>query len=123
LHQIGHDGLAAQLIQGLVTHVRVGFEGLVLGGELVEEQTAGLGIDVPGELSVVGFDDSPAAAASRPGLTTVRQDQEVKGAAAVQLLFDAFDAIQAGQVPLSRRIVLPTELVIRGSTGPVRGGA
>jgi len=40
---------------------------------------AELGIGVPGELSVVGFDDNPLAAQVRPGLTTVRQDVAAKG--------------------------------------------
>jgi len=46
------------------------------------------GIDVPRELSVVGFDDTPEAVRSRPPLTTVHQPLRDKGAAAARLLLD-----------------------------------
>ena len=69
------------------------------------------GIDVPGELSVVGFDDVPAAAHTTPPLTTVRQPLRRKGELAAERLL----ALQAGRrPPLAPR--LPTELVVRGST-------
>jgi DNA-binding LacI/PurR family transcriptional regulator len=67
------------------------------------------GIDVPGQLSVAGFDDIPEAAVSTPTLTTVRQPHHRKGAEAVRLLLDGGAAQQ---------VLLPTELVIRASTGP-----
>jgi DNA-binding LacI/PurR family transcriptional regulator len=71
------------------------------------------GVDVPGELSVVGFDDIPAAAHTTPPLTTVRQPLRRKGELAGELLL----ALQAGRRPaLAPR--LPTELVVRGSTAP-----
>jgi DNA-binding LacI/PurR family transcriptional regulator len=71
------------------------------------------GIDVPGELSVVGFDDVPAAAHTTPPLTTVRQPLRRKGELAAERLL----ALQAGRRPaLTAR--LPTELVVRGSTAP-----
>jgi DNA-binding LacI/PurR family transcriptional regulator len=68
------------------------------------------GIAVPGELSVVGFDDTPAASDVRPALTTVRQPHEDKGAAAARLLLDPDDA--------DRSITLPTELIVRASSAP-----
>ena len=65
------------------------------------------GITVPGQLAVVGFDDAPPAAWSSPPLTTVRQPHREKGrVAASQLL---------GGGPLTD-VVLPTELILRGST-------
>lgn len=69
-----------------------------------------LGIRVPQELSVVGFDDAPPAALRSPGLTSVRQPLLEKGLAAGRLLLEGTAA--------GRRIELPVELVVRGSTAP-----
>jgi DNA-binding LacI/PurR family transcriptional regulator len=68
------------------------------------------GIDVPGELSVVGFDDIPQAAAATPALTTVAQLHEEKGRAAVRLLVSGADPADS--------VLLPCHLVVRASTGP-----
>lgn len=74
-----------------------------------------LGVSVPGDLSVVGFDDIPAAAASSPGLTTVRQPLMEKGMLAAELLLRSL----AAAAPLPAEVhALPTELLVRGSTGP-----
>jgi DNA-binding LacI/PurR family transcriptional regulator len=80
------------------------------------QAAAELGIGVPAELSLVGFDDSPAATLATPALTTVAQPHEEKGRVAAEWLVDA---IERGQ-PLSddRRMILPTELVVRDSTAP-----
>ena len=67
-----------------------------------------LELDVPAELSVVGYDDIPAAAAA--GLTTVRQPLVEKGRAAGRMLLEALD----GGTPAD--VALPTDLVVRGST-------
>ena len=77
-----------------------------------------LGIDVPGELSIVGFDDAPFAATSTPPLTTVRQDIAEKGRTAVELLTQLIDAKAAGEELAPTHILLPTRLVVRESTGP-----
>jgi DNA-binding LacI/PurR family transcriptional regulator len=76
-----------------------------------------LGVSVPVELSLVGFDDSPAAALATPPLTTVAQPHEEKGRLATELLLDA---IEHRAEPKSRpaRVILPTELVVRESTAP-----
>jgi DNA-binding LacI/PurR family transcriptional regulator len=76
-----------------------------------------LGVSVPSELSVVGFDDSPGAAHAMPPLTTVAQPHEEKGRLAAEQLIEAIDGRGDGQ---PRRTFLPTELVIRESTGPPR---
>ena len=69
-----------------------------------------LGIDVPGDVSVAGFDDIPVAAMTAPGLSTVRLPLREMGrrgfAQAVHLL--------AGEA--TEPTILPTELVMRGST-------
>jgi len=75
-----------------------------------------LGLDVPGDLSVIGFDDSPLARRLRPQLTTVHQDVQEKGRLAAAALKAAMEHHRAGtQGPVEHR-VLPTELVVREST-------
>ena len=73
------------------------------------EAAQGLGLRVPEDLSVVGFDDIPNAARSSPPLTTVHQPLVEKGRIAAELLFGRREA---------RSIVLPTRLVVRASTAP-----
>jgi DNA-binding LacI/PurR family transcriptional regulator len=75
------------------------------------------GVRIPEDLSVVGFDDLPAAAGA--GLTTVRQPLADKGRLAARLLLDLLTGAPA------RRVELPTALVVRGSTAtpPRDGGA
>ena len=76
-----------------------------------------LGIGVPDELSVVGFDDIPESAQANPPLTTVRQAIQEMGASAIRLLLSLID-----QGPVeSRHIRLPVSLVRRSSTAPVHG--
>ena len=75
-----------------------------------------LGLSVPGDVSVVGFDDSSIAVVTRPPLTTVRQDVARKGQLAVATLL----ATMREQQPPDD-VLLPTELVVRESTAPPRG--
>ena len=77
---------------------------------------AELGIDVPGQLSVVGFDDNPLATQVRPTLTTVRQDIAAKGRAAAAALTAAIERAKLGTPAPAEHVLLPTELVIREST-------
>ncbi|MFC0566535.1 LacI family DNA-binding transcriptional regulator [Plantactinospora siamensis] len=77
-----------------------------------------LGLRVPADLSVVGFDDNPLAHRMRPGLTTVRQDLEAKGHAAAAALTAAIAAARTGGAARPRQVTLPTELVVRASTAP-----
>ena len=74
-----------------------------------------LGIHVPRDLSVVGFDDIDIAGLIDPPLTTVHQPIREKGAEAARLLFAAL-AEQHGTSHESRR--LETRLVVRGSSAP-----
>ncbi len=78
------------------------------------------GLEVPRDLSVVGFDDSPLATRLRPALTTVRQDVEEKGRVTAAALTRAVDDARNGVTVRARHVVLPTELVVRGSTAPPR---
>ncbi|MBK1786354.1 LacI family DNA-binding transcriptional regulator [Prauserella cavernicola] len=74
------------------------------------------GLDVPGELSVVGFDDAPPASWAEPALTTVRQDLHGKGTLAGELAL----RLLAGRKP-PPPVTLPVELVVRASTGRAPG--
>jgi DNA-binding LacI/PurR family transcriptional regulator len=76
-----------------------------------------LGIAVPAELSIVGFDDSPAAALARPTLTTVAQPHEEKGRLTAEWLVHALERGAATREQ-RRRKILPTELIVRDSTAP-----
>ncbi len=84
------------------------------------EAAAERGVGVPGDLSVVGFDDSPAARLASPPLTTVAQPHEQKGRLAAEWLIEAIEHGDASDT--SRRAILPTELVVRASTAPPRSG-
>ena len=72
------------------------------------------GLDVPRDISIVGFDDIPEAAHFWPPLTTVRQDFAELGRRCVELLLGH---VGADGEPAMATIV--PELVVRGSTGPV----
>jgi DNA-binding LacI/PurR family transcriptional regulator len=71
-------------------------------------------IDVPGDISVVGYDDSEVARLSFINLTSVRQDAALMAEQAVQAIVERLDH---GRTE-ARDIVLPPSLVIRGTTGP-----
>ena len=71
------------------------------------------GLRVPGDISVIGFDDVPLAAYFDPPLTTIRLPAFELGLATGRALLDR---IAGREVPA--RTLLPTELVVRGSTGP-----
>jgi LacI family transcriptional regulator len=73
---------------------------------------AELGVDVPGEISVAGFDDISTAALTAPGLSTVRLPLRELG----QRGFELAGRLLGGETPAPIR--LPTEVVLRGSTGP-----
>jgi LacI family transcriptional regulator len=78
-----------------------------------------MGLQVPHDLSIVGFDDSPAAGLVWPALTTVRQPVFEMACAAVDMLVARPAAGEGGTSPAS--CVLPHELVLRASTGHAPG--
>lgn len=75
------------------------------------------GLDVPGDVSVVGFDDIQSAAYHRPSLTTVRQPLRRMGETSSRLLLDRLAATQHGAF---QQVVLEPDLVVRDSTGPAK---
>ncbi|MFC7550862.1 LacI family DNA-binding transcriptional regulator [Plantactinospora sp. GCM10030261] len=81
-----------------------------------------LGLRVPADLSVVGFDDNPLARRMRPALTTVRQDVEAKGHAAAAALTAAIERARTGASDRVASVNLPIDLLVRESTAapPVR---
>jgi LacI family transcriptional regulator len=81
----------------------------------VLESARGLGLRVPEDLSVVGFDDVEVAAYA--GLTSVRQPLVQSGRRGAQLLLQAL----AGEELAARSETLPLELVVRATSGPPRG--
>jgi LacI family transcriptional regulator len=72
------------------------------------------GLRIPGDVSVVGFDDIPQASHVHPPLTTVRQPLEKMGRTATRMLLER---IQDPQRPIER-VELPTEFVLRQSCQP-----
>ena len=77
------------------------------------------GIRVPEELSIVGYDDIPAASWTGPRLTTVHQPIREKGRLAARRVIDLARSPDRHQPATD---LLPTRLVVRGSTAPPRGG-
>ena len=71
-----------------------------------------MGIHVPDQLSIVGFDDLPFCAHTAPPLTTIRQDRLQLGKSS----YYALDSLLNG-VPISS-LLLHGQLILRGSTGP-----
>jgi len=79
---------------------------------------ADAGRSVPGDVSLVGYDDAWLAGLQHVSLTTVNQPKEELGATAVRLLIERLDE---GRTE-ARHIVLSPSLVVRSTTGPPDGG-
>ena len=75
------------------------------------------GLQIPRDVSVVGFDDIPAAAFHYPSLTTVRQPLHRMGELAVEMLVDR---LETGK-EMERKIAVQPEIVVRESTAVARG--
>jgi len=73
-----------------------------------------MGLRVPEDVSVVGFDDIDISQHTNPPLTTVHQPIRQKGESAVRLLLSVVE--RRDQRP--EHIRLETRLIVRGSTGP-----
>lgn len=81
-----------------------------------------LGLRVPEDMSVVGFDDIPAAAFSRPALTTVRQPAALLGQRAAERLLSLIEGGPTQEEASETRDgeLLPAQLIVRASAGPPR---
>jgi LacI family transcriptional regulator, repressor for deo operon, udp, cdd, tsx, nupC, and nupG len=104
---------AGRLIQRGVTGMICASDVLALGSIRAARR---LGLDVPRDVSVVGFDDSILMTCTDPPLTTVRQPIEMMGQAAVDLLVNQIEG--TGVAP--DELLFEPELVVRGSTAPAR---
>lgn len=91
-----------------------GASDLIAIGAMTALEEAGL--DVPQQVAVVGFDDIPTASYTHPPLTTVQQNTGLAG----ELLVDHLLKLVDGEV--IKPLLLPAQLVIRGSCGAKRGG-
>jgi LacI family transcriptional regulator len=80
------------------------------------EVARSLGLSVPGDVSVVGFDNIPESVLTDTPLTTIDQSIQEMGRQAVELLIDLIEGDT--QRPRQRQVTLPTRLVVRRSTGP-----
>lgn len=108
----GGVSAADRVLAAAVTAV-IAYNDLVALGLL--HRFAARGVAVPDDISVLGFDDIPLAAMVHPALTTVALPQGQAGQAGVDLLLDLLDNRDKAV-----RRELPTQLMVRGSTGPAR---
>ncbi|WP_035856349.1 LacI family DNA-binding transcriptional regulator [Cryptosporangium arvum] len=109
----GGRAAAASLVAAGCTAVICGSDLMALGAiRAIRDR----GLSVPGDVSVIGFDDSPLVAFTDPPLTTVRQPVQAMGVAAVRMLLDEINGVPG---PKSEFMFEP-ELVVRGSTCSAR---
>jgi LacI family transcriptional regulator, galactose operon repressor len=108
----GGVAAADQVLAAAVTAV-IAYNDLVAIGLL--NRFVARGVKVPGDISVLGFDDIDSAAMIHPSLTTVAAPKEQAGRAGVDLL------VQLLNQPDSQGVLrreMPTQLMVRSSTGP-----
>jgi LacI family transcriptional regulator len=79
--------------------------------------TATVGLRVPDELSLVGFDNHDVGKSLTPPLTTIAQDGDMLGAEAAHRLLNLVEGDPIQEV----LTLLPTRLIVRGSTAPIKG--
>jgi DNA-binding LacI/PurR family transcriptional regulator len=109
----GGQAATTRLLRHGVTGVICGSDILALGAVRAVRRA---GLSVPGDVSVVGYDDSAFMSCTDPPLTTVRQPIESMGKAAVALLVNQMENVAI----YPEELLFEPELVVRGSTGPAR---
>jgi len=107
----GGQAAATRLLDQGVTGIICASDPLALGAVRAARRK---GLSVPGEISVVGYDDSAFMNCTEPPLTTVRQPIEAMGRAAVELLNTQIN----GGFVTREELLFEPELVVRGSTAP-----
>ena len=100
-------GVLASGASAVITHNDLVALGVISGARA-------LGVSVPDDLSVVGVDDIPFAEVSHPALTSIAVPMTRAGSLSLDLLGRAL----SGDRHTPRTLRLPTQLVVRGSTGP-----
>jgi DNA-binding LacI/PurR family transcriptional regulator len=111
--EAGHAS-AGRLVRAGITGIVCGNDPLALGAIRAVRR---LGMSVPGDVSVVGYDDSALMTCTDPPLTTVRQPIDAMGRAVVSTLVQQ---VEGGTVA-SAELLFEPELVVRGSTARARG--
>jgi DNA-binding LacI/PurR family transcriptional regulator len=115
-HGTGYAGAEALFAAGEPPTAILAFSDAFARGAIQAIEDKGL--TVPGDISVIGFDDNPIARTMRPALTTVKQDVEAKGREAVRALTTAIERAKTKPGGRAKHILLPTDLVVRESTAP-----
>jgi DNA-binding LacI/PurR family transcriptional regulator len=110
--QSGYDAATQLMARGLAFDAIVAASDLIAIGAMRALQEHH--VDVPGKVSIVGFDDIPAASLANPPLTTVMQDTRRAGAVLVDTLLRLVSDEHA------EGMVLPTQLIVRKSCGAAR---
>lgn len=105
----GPDGTDAPGLPNIPDAIVCGNDMIALG---VLRALSTTGLDVPGDVQVTGFDDTPYAALAKPGLTTVRQPL----AALAGRLVGQLDERAAAPSAPPQRVAIAPDLVARGST-------
>ncbi|MGW1591616.1 LacI family DNA-binding transcriptional regulator [Streptomyces sp. NPDC002386] len=111
----GGQAAAARLLERGVTGIVCASDPLALGAIRAVRRR---GLTVPGDVSVVGYDDSAFMNCTEPPLSTVRQPIEAMGRAAVELLCAQLQGARSHPGEL----LFEPELVLRGSTAPPPAG-
>jgi DNA-binding LacI/PurR family transcriptional regulator len=107
----GGQAAASRLIKRGATGIVCGSDLMALGAVRAAQR---LGLEVPRDISVVGYDDSAFMPLVCPPMTTIRQPVEAIGRAAANLLLAQVGGAEARH----EEIFFEPELVVRGSTGP-----
>ena len=101
----------------LLDPIAVSFAGNDTIARKIVDVASQIGVRIPDDLSVIGFDDSPAARMQEPLLTTIHQPLKEVGALAASILIDL---INGKTRPVTRHLFRPA-LVIRATTSAPRG--
>jgi DNA-binding LacI/PurR family transcriptional regulator len=101
--------------------VRSGVTGIICGSDILAlgaiRAARRLGLAVPGDVSVIGYDDSAFMSCTDPPLTTIRQPIDAMGRAVVSTLVHQVEGLTVAP----EELLFEPELVVRGSTAPASG--